>query len=192
MSATLVHSASVDAFGKRIGDPDHPRRPQPAPIAIPMQSPYKRMRISRQHGRWIVAVAVVLNIALAATMLFGAAAAIAIDEKGELEAHKTPSETIDLRATGIAHIDLPLGFRARFDAITTRNLYHSEDLAEPFLTKGPQLRYRRALESRISISRAFGRNIEFEIAWGARSRFENIELLNFRRQTFGALLRIVH
>lgn len=95
------------------------------------------------------------------------------------------------RPRGIAFIDLPGRLRARFDATYTTNLYSSDDLAEPFLsTSGPELRDAHSLESRVSLSRPVGRFVELEIAWGGRSRIERVDLLDFDRQTVGAMIRI--
>lgn len=155
-----------------------------------MQSFYKPLRIPQRERAFLPALAIAGLILLGC--LLGGGAALALEEVEDVESDAQKSAPIEWRSTGIAHIELPLGLRARFEAIATRNLYHSEDLAESFTKGGPQLRYSRSLESRISLSRALTQNMELEIAWGARSPIENVDLLNIQRQTFGALLRIVH
>ena len=155
-----------------------------------MHSLYKSRKIS-QRERAVLPALAIAGLTLMVCLL-GGGAAFAFGEVEDVEPDAQKSAPIEWRSTGIAHIELPMGFRARFEATTTRNLYHSEDLAESFITGGPQLRYRSSLESRVSLSRALGQNVEFEIAWGARSPIENVDLLDFERQTVGALLRVVH
>ncbi len=154
------------------------------------------MRFSQRQRCVLPALAIAVLTLVVGLLGGGAASAFgevhAVEGEGEGKTDVQNRASIEWRSKGIAHIELPLGFRARFDATATRNLYHSEDLAESFIAGGPQLRYRRSLESRISLSRALAQNVEFEIAWGARSPIENVDLLNFQRQTVGALLRIVH
>ncbi|MFK7898452.1 MAG: hypothetical protein AB8G23_21645 [Myxococcota bacterium] len=163
-----------------------------------MRSSYKHTRIFRRKPSIPfagIAKTILTFVAIAGLLGPGAAFSLESDEQRIAAVAPAPEEKakpIEWRSTGIVHLELPLGFRARFDAIATRNLYHSEDLAEAFITGGPQLRYRRSLESRISVSRALAQNVEFEVAWGARSPIENVDLLNFERQTVGALIRIVH
>jgi hypothetical protein len=160
-----------------------------------MRGAYKSITTSQQtrsaSRALALAAGVVLVGLLSTTSAFAFGEAAPGVRTGQNAQNAKQRAPIELRSTGIAHVELPLGFRARFDATATRNLYHSEDLAEAFNTGGPQLRYQRSLESRISLSRALARNVEFEIAWGARSPIENVDLLNFQRQTVGALIRFV-
>ncbi|HPG25223.1 MAG: hypothetical protein H6748_11075 [Spirochaetaceae bacterium] len=97
------------------------------------------------------------------------------------------------RATGIAHVDLPLGLRARFEARYTRDRYASERLARPFTTvstTGPSLDRDAALEGRFALSRPLARGIELEVAWGGRSPVSGFDPLALDGQTVGAAIRI--
>ena len=95
------------------------------------------------------------------------------------------------RESGLAYIDFPLGFRARFDTSYTRHSYSSDVLAQPYLDDfGPGIRQSRSLESRIALTRPIMQGVELEIAWETRNSLATSDPLGFGRQTIGARIRI--
>jgi len=95
------------------------------------------------------------------------------------------------RKRGLAHIDLPMGIRARFDAVYSRHLYSSDVLAQPFLRGfGPEIQGDRTLKSRIALTRPIVPGIELEIAWETRNSLAVSDPMGFERQTIGAHIRI--
>ena len=137
-------------------------------------------------------------VRVVATVLFGLAApfASAQDALRQLE----PLATVQIvpddqnerwRERGLAYIDLPLGFRARFDAVYSQHLYSSDMLAEPYVgAVGPGIDRDRTLESRIALTRPIVDGIEFEIAWETRNSLGVHDPMGFGRQTIGARIRI--
>lgn len=96
------------------------------------------------------------------------------------------------RATGLAYIDLPMDFRARFDATYTNHLYVSDRLARPYTANfGPNLHSDYSLESSIALTRSISDRIEIGITWGGRSPIANVGLFDFDRQSVSAMVRIV-
>jgi hypothetical protein len=82
-------------------------------------------------------------------------------------------------------------FRARFEASYTDELYVSDELAGPCLSNvGPSIRNDHSLESRVALIRSVSDRIEVGIVWGARRPLMNLNLLDFERQTVGAIIRI--
>jgi hypothetical protein len=132
-----------------------------------------------------------ISIALVTALLtLLATASVAGDELRA--AALLPRADEDRRPTGIAYVDLPLRWRARFDAAYTNNFYPSDGLARPYAAAvGPSLDRNHSLESRIAIARPLTDRIELELAWGARSRLGSADLLDFDRQTVGAVIRII-
>ena len=96
------------------------------------------------------------------------------------------------RATGLAYIDLPMDFRARFDATYTNHVYLSDRLARPYTASfGPNLHSDYSLESSIALTRSISDRIEIGIMWGGRSPIANVALFDFDRQSVRAMVRIV-
>lgn len=96
------------------------------------------------------------------------------------------------RETGLAYVDLPMRFRARFDSTYSSNRYLSEDLARPFTAQtGPSRDREHSLEHRLAVTRPVIEGIELELAWGGRSELGGVNLLDFNRHTVGAVIRIV-
>ncbi|MCP4907210.1 MAG: hypothetical protein GY910_19720 [bacterium] len=95
------------------------------------------------------------------------------------------------RSRGLAFVDLPLGFRVRYDAVYSRHLYASDLLSQPHADAfGPSIQSDSTLESRFALTRAIAEGIEFEIAWETRNSLAAGDLLGFGRQTIGARIRI--
>jgi hypothetical protein len=135
----------------------------------------------------------VLKVSLpcvAVILLLGAQVALPFDEVDLPDAHR-PSARSE-RATGLGYIDLPLGFRARFEAAYTNDLYVSDELARPYTADvGPNLRIDPALESSIALTRSISDKIEIGIAWGARTPIVNADPFDFDRQSVRAMVQIV-
>ena len=97
----------------------------------------------------------------------------------------------DWRARGLAHVDLPLLFRATFDTSYMVQSTWSDRLASPFVSDvGPGIVGDPALETRLSISRPLADRIEFGISWTTRNRLAVQEPMEFGRQMVGAFIRI--
>ena len=97
----------------------------------------------------------------------------------------------DWRERGLAHLDLPLHFRARFDTSYTRHLTGSDRLASPLVGRaGPGLVLDPVLETRVAITRPLADRIEFEIAWETRNELAIGDPMAFGRQIVGAFIRI--
>ncbi len=95
------------------------------------------------------------------------------------------------RESGLAHVDLPLGIRARFEASYLRHLYSSDLLAQTYIDEfGPGIQRSHSVESRIALSRPIMQGIEFEIAWEVRNSLALSDPMGFGRQTIGARIRI--
>jgi hypothetical protein len=93
---------------------------------------------------------------------------------------------------GLTILDLPLQFRAQFDATYTRSLYASDILATPHVNEfGPSLRDDHSLQSHFELTRFLSDRIEIGIVWGGRSRISETDFLDFGRQTVGAMIRFI-
>jgi hypothetical protein len=96
------------------------------------------------------------------------------------------------RETGLAYIDLPMDFRARFDATYTNLLYMSDRLARPYTANfGPNPHSDYSLESSIALTRSISNRVEIGIMWGGRSPIANVAVFDFDRQSVRAMVRIV-
>jgi hypothetical protein len=96
-------------------------------------------------------------------------------------------------ATGRAILDLPMQWRARFETTYTDQLYVSDRLAKPYVVPaGAGLRRDHSLESQIFLARPISDTIEMGVAWGVRSPLSALKFFDFERQTFRAMVRIVH
>jgi len=96
----------------------------------------------------------------------------------------------DWRPVGLAHIDLPLRVRARFDARDGQWASRAAQLAAPHaIATGPGLANRRAIESRIALSRPLLGRLEFEISWRTQNRLSSESPMGFGDHVVGALLR---
>ncbi len=96
------------------------------------------------------------------------------------------------RAEGLAHYDLPMQLRARFDVTYWNDFYASDALARPYVSAtGPRIERNQSLESRVALTRAFSDRVEIGIVFGTRSPVGQLDLLDFERQTVGAMIRIV-
>lgn len=97
----------------------------------------------------------------------------------------------DWRARGLAFVDLPFRFRARFDANYRRFQTHSDDLAAPLVSAvGPGRLQERQIESRIALTRPLVEGVELEVMWETRNGVERRDPMAFGRQVVGAVLRI--
>lgn len=95
------------------------------------------------------------------------------------------------RESGLAHVDLPLGIRARFEASYLRHLYSSDLLAQTYIGGfGPGIQRSHSVESRVALTRPIMQGIEFEIAWEVRNSLALSDPMGFGRQTIGARIRI--
>ena len=95
------------------------------------------------------------------------------------------------RAKKNAYIDLPMRVRVRFEASYTDALYVSDELASPYVSDvGPSVWNDHSLESRVALIRSISDRIEVGIIWGARRPLMNLNLLDFERQSIGAMIRI--
>ena len=97
------------------------------------------------------------------------------------------------RANGLAHLDLPLRFRARLDASYSRRgaRFRSERLAEPYLPPaGPAPRRDRALTSRVSLTRPIIEGVELEISWAVRNGLRAISPAPFESHAITAGFRV--
>ncbi len=100
-------------------------------------------------------------------------------------------EVPDWRERGLAHVDLPLRFRARFDTSYTRHTTGSDRLASPFVGQlGPSLDLNPVLETRVAITRPLADRIELEISWQTRNELTMGDPMAFGRQIVGAFIRI--
>ena len=153
---------------------------------------------SRRAGRTGRAPAwLALGLAIAALAFASATPARADDAAAafDLSQRAAELEAVDdgWRARGMAHVDLPLGLRARFDASYSDYVYSSDLLSQSFLALaqvGPKIVGDRTIESRIAVSRALAPGIELEIAWESRNNLAVSDPMGFGRQTIGALIRI--
>lgn len=97
----------------------------------------------------------------------------------------------DWRARGLAHVDLPLLFRATFDTSYMLQSTWSDRLASPFVSDvGPGIVGDPALETRLSISRPLIDRVELGISWTTRNRLAVQDPMEFGRQMVGAFIRI--
>ena len=132
----------------------------------------------------------VLVSTVAAILLCGPLAAFSSEQNRVGERNNDSQESIG--ASRFGYIDLPLRIRARFDATYTDELYVSDELAGPYLSSvGPGIRNDHSLESRVALVRLVSDRIEVGIVWGSRRPMMNLNLLDFERQTIGAMIRLV-
>ena len=97
------------------------------------------------------------------------------------------------RANGLAHLDLPLRFRARVDASYSRRgaRFRSERLAERYLPPaGPSPRSDRSLTGHVSLTRPIIEGIELEVSWAIRNRLRTIPSDPFESHAITAGFRI--
>ena len=97
----------------------------------------------------------------------------------------------DWRDRGLAHVDLPFRFRARFDTSYMRHGTWSDRLASRFLGEvGPGRVVDSMLETRVAIARPLVDRIELGIAWQTRNALTMGDPMAFGRQVVGAFIRI--
>jgi hypothetical protein len=146
--------------------------------------------------RFLLHIRSAAGAALAAILLLGAPAAFSSDEAditdgADLADDPQPSPETG-RETGLAYIDLPMDFRARYDATYTNLLYMSDRLARPYAANfGPNLHSDYSLESSIALTRSISNKIEIGIIWGGRSPIGNVAVFDFDRQSVRAMISIV-
>jgi len=104
------------------------------------------------------------------------------------------SDENDLRdpeEEGGTYFDLPMDVRAHIDATYSDEFYVSDELARPYVSDvGPRIRNDHSLESTVALMRLISDRIEIGIVWGARRPLMNLDLLDFERQTVGAMIRL--
>jgi len=127
--------------------------------------------------------------------VFGAHAASAQHTLVTDAANRTAPRTVDdrWRARGVAFVDFPLGFRARYEAQALHRLAPRQDPAAPFLdspTSATRLGA-RLLESRFALSRVLAPHLELELAWATRSPISMVDLLRVEDQRLAAMIRFV-
>ncbi len=158
----------------------------PSPIA-PHLSARPRLRPSLgPRMLLLVGLALAVGVAAPATSRAGAGAR----EGGtDEQAERLPPDP-DWRPRGLAHIDLPLQLRARFDAADGRWDSRAARLASPYTSQvGPGIAAERAIESRIALTRPIVGRLELEISWRTRNRLSGRDPMGFGPQVVGALLR---
>jgi len=132
----------------------------------------------------------VLVSTIASILLCGPLAAFSSDENGMDDRNNDSQASV--RARRFAYIDLPMRIRARFDATYTDEFYVSDELAKPYISGvGPGIRNDHSLRSRVALVRLVSDRIEVGIAWGSRRPLMNLNLLDFERQTIGAMIRLI-
>jgi hypothetical protein len=128
--------------------------------------------------------------ALAFALLQGLVAPVAFGQDGPGQESPAAPQVQKTRAGGLAFLDLPLRFRAHLDASYNRSLYASDALSRDHVSEfGPQLDTHRSLESHVALTRFVSDRIEIGIVWGGRRRITDTNLLDFERQTVGAMIR---
>ena len=148
-----------------------------------MQNPYFAIRccLLRFRSAALASLAVILFL--------GAPTAFSSDEVDVADDRQLSPKSG--RATGLAYVDLPMDFRARFDATYTNHVYLSDRLARPYTASfGPNLHSDYSLESSIALTRSISDRIEIGIMWGGRSPIANVALFDFDRQSVRAMVRI--
>ena len=92
---------------------------------------------------------------------------------------------------GGTYLELPMDLRAHFEATYSDEFYISDELARPYVgAVGPRIRNDHSLESTVALMRSISDRIEIGIVWGARRPLMNLNLLDFERQTVGAMIRL--
>lgn len=148
-----------------------------------MPAPRPSPRLDERRRRTLLGRGV--SAALLCALLAGWAPSAAADRGGPV------LEPPDWRDRGLAHVDLPFRFRARFDTSYMRHSTWSDRLASRFVGEvGPGRSIDSMLETRVAIARPLADRIELEISWQTRNALTMGDPMAFGRQIVGAFIRI--